>query len=128
MNDAATNSWPYEAAESNDSTRDLPCKCTLPSEDIASLSAERRKSFFPGIVACDEISNGYVFWFRRDQTWLQKVVDFAMFESQCCAFLDFGIGFTAGGDLISLRISDAAGHATKLYAPLRDEVADNTAR
>ena len=120
MKARTVNMWPYEAVEPGTSIEnDDPCVCSLVDEEIKTLLDERRANFYPGVVGCDQLPNGYVFWFLRTDEWLQKVVDFARFESKCCAFLDFGIGFRATGDLISLRISSAEGHATQMYDALR---------
>ena len=57
----------------------------------------------------DRIQDGYVYWFRRTEDELRKVVEFALFESKCCDFLDFGIGLNTEGTRISLRISGPRG-------------------
>ncbi len=56
-----------------------------------------------------------MYWFERTPEHLEKVAAFALFESDCCDFVDFGIGLSAGGDRISLRITgpDGAGDFLK---------------
>ncbi len=99
-----TYRWPYEPVERDRRAPDVVA-CKLPREDIRKRVEALRESFHPGILEVEELDNGMVYWFARSNEWLAKVTEFALFESECCDFLDFGIGLCAGGERISLRVS-----------------------
>jgi hypothetical protein len=92
--------WPYEPALATDPTReDLEQRtmaCKLPAGDIKERIERLRAEFIPGILHVQEIEDGYVYWFQRSDEELRKVAEFARFESECCDFLDFGIGLNTG--------------------------------
>ncbi len=119
--------WPYEPALATDPTREdleqRPMACKLPAGDIKERIEWLRAEFIPGILRVQEIEDGYVYWFQRSDEELRKVAEFARFESECCDFLDFGIGLNTGGDRISLRISGPQGAANFLQLAMNEYIA-----
>ena len=78
----------HEAAGAADPTRkelqQRPIACKLPVADIRVRIEMLRKEFIPGILTVEEIADGFVYWFRKSESELRKVADFALFESECC--------------------------------------------
>ncbi len=107
--------WPYEPVDPAAALAQPESACTLPSDELERRSAELRASFRPGILEIEELPDGYVYWFERSEGWLAKVTEFALFESRCCAFLDYGVGLVAGGERISLRITGKPGSGGKQF-------------
>ena len=81
-----------------------------------------RTDFVPKIIEVEKIADGFVYWFERSAEQIHDVAEFALFESECCDFLDFGIGLSTGGDRISLRISGPQGAANFLELAMKGEV------
>lgn len=105
--------WPYEPIDATGASREQieqrPVACKLADEERRVRREKLRLEFLPGVLEIEEIEGGCVYWFERSEALLSKIADFALFESDCCDFLDFGIGLNAGGDRISLRISGPHG-------------------
>ena len=108
-----TSSWPYEPTEGTKTPEgdQRTTACKLTGERLAARVEDIRRDLVPRITGFEEIQDGCVYWFRRTEENLQKVLDFALYESDCCDVLDFGVGLAAGGDKISLRISGPHGAA-----------------
>ncbi len=104
--------WPCEPLDQDGPTpaqiSALPQACTLTTQAISTRAAHLRKQFKPLITRREEISCGYVYWFKRTRDNMQMLADFALFESQCCSFLSFGIGLHPGGNQLSMRITGPA--------------------
>ena len=119
-------SWPYEPTGSTGFTRgqleQRPMACKLPAGDSTGRVKMLRREFIPGILDVEEIEDGYVYWFRRNEAELGKVADFALFASECCDFLDFGIGLNTCGDRISLRISGPRGAVNFLQLAMKGDI------
>ena len=115
--------WPYEPiAPGVETAEAAPRACLLTASERRTRADRLRAGFVPRIVRVDEIADGCVYWFERTRGNLDHVVDFVLVESECCAFLDFGIGFSAGGEWISLRVSSREGPGnflTRARAALR---------
>lgn len=102
--------WPYEPIAAGVETGDpAPRACLLTPSERRARADRLRADFVPRIVRVEEIRDACVYWFERTRQNLHLVLDFVLVESECCAFLDFGIGFSAGGEWISLRVSSREG-------------------
>ena len=118
--------WPYEPTGTKAPTREelqqRPMACSLPAVDIEQRIARLRSDFIPKIARVEEIRDGYVYWFDRSAENLREISEFALFESECCDFLDFGIGLNTSGDRISLRITGPLGAANFLQLVMKGDV------
>lgn len=118
--------WPYEppgpAAPTPEELKSRPLACKLGLGDVRERIETLRSDFIPKIVEVEAIADGYVYWFERSAERLREVSEFALFESECCDFLDFGIGLNTRGDRISLRISGPLGAANFLELAMKGDV------
>ena len=118
--------WPYEPREPAESARAAPV-CSLPAEQLRERVEELRRDFFPQVLAAEDIPDGLVLWFERTEERFRQVADYALYESECCAFLDFGIGLAGSGTRIALRISAPDDSIDAVRRVVREKLAQTTA-
>ncbi len=101
--------WPLEAVEADGLSaaqiEELAPACSLPEADLRERKADLRENFLPLVLHTEQIADGYIYWFERNDKNMALVAEFALFESRCCNFLSFGIGLHPQGSRISLRIT-----------------------
>ncbi len=66
-----------------------PDSVPLVATELGKREATRLARFRSGVIATEELSNGYVFSFPGDGKWISLLADLMLAERECCPFLTF---------------------------------------
>lgn len=94
---------------------EIPVACTLSAEALR----ERATDVRPLLAATEEIcelEDGYAFRFPATNEIAAQLLDFALFERQCCAFLSFELLFEPAHGPLWLQIRGTAAGAKEFAA------------
>ena len=95
--------------------QDLPVACTLTEAE----QRERGEDIRPLLSTTDEVcelDDGYAFRFPATTETATALLDFALFERRCCAFLSFELLFEPGQGPLWLQIRGSAPGAKEFAA------------
>ncbi len=67
--------------------------CLLSERDQAQRAEAARQDLLPGVLAVEELPDGYGYRFPADEAWTAKVMAVVAAERQCCPFFTFEIVF-----------------------------------
>ena len=67
--------------------------CLLSEREQAQRAEEAHRELFPGMLAIEELSDGYEYKFPADEEWTAKVMAVVTAERQCCPFFTFEVVF-----------------------------------
>jgi hypothetical protein len=83
--------------------------CLLSEWEQAQRAEEAHQNLFPGMLAVEELPDGYGYKFPADDAWTAKVMAVVAAERQCCPFFTFEVVFEPHGRALWLRFrgSDA---------------------
>lgn len=83
--------------------------CLLSERDQAQRADEAHQDLFPGLLAVEELPDGYGYQFPADDEWTAKVMAVVAAERQCCPFFTFEVVFEphARGLWLRFRGSEA---------------------
>jgi hypothetical protein len=95
--------------EAGGEVRELPIACKLTDEKQRERREELARDLFSGSEGVRELESGYEFVFPGGADWAGKVVEFIVYERECCPFLTFEMVFKPGGGRISLRVRGPEG-------------------
>ncbi|MEA2524879.1 MAG: hypothetical protein QOF73_2106 [Thermomicrobiales bacterium] len=87
---------------SNESDQDV-IACLLSEREQAQRAEEARQNLFPGVLAIEELPDGYGYRFPADEDWTARVMAVVAAERQCCPFFTFEIAFEPHGRGLWLR-------------------------
>jgi hypothetical protein len=93
---------------SNHPGRRLPLACSLSGPEQARRSGEIEK-IFEGCLRVDELENGYEFSFPGSEEWVLRLMEFIVFERECCPFFAFELVFEPEGGSIRLWVQEPEG-------------------
>jgi hypothetical protein len=94
-------------------SRPLPIACTLTPTDLRARGEELRALGGDGLLGTSEEDRRAVLRFRPDPSVRERVEAVVAAESECCAFLDFGVEH--GDDATVLTISAPNGGAEMVH-------------
>jgi hypothetical protein len=77
--------------------------CLLSEREQAQRAEEAHQNLFPGMMAVEELSDGYGYKFPADDEWTAKVWAVVAAERQCCPFFTFEVIFEPHGRGLWLR-------------------------
>ena len=67
--------------------------CLLSEREQAQRAEEAHQELFPGMLAVEELADGYGYKFPADDEWTAKVMAVVAAERQCCPFFTFEVVF-----------------------------------
>jgi hypothetical protein len=67
--------------------------CLLGEREQAQRAEEAHQDLFPGLLAVEELPDGYGYRFPAGDKWTAKVMAVVAAERQCCPFFTFEIVF-----------------------------------
>lgn len=88
---------------------ELPIACSLPEQELARRREELAGDIFKNIQQVQELVDGYALRFPGDKDWATKLLDFIMFERECCRFFTFELVFEANQGPTWLRLRGGEG-------------------
>jgi hypothetical protein len=77
--------------------------CLLSEREQAQRAEEAHQNLFPGMLAIEELADGYGYKFPADDEWTAKVMAVVAAERQCCPFFTFEVAFEPHGRGLWLR-------------------------
>ncbi len=86
------------------SATDIPIACALSDSDLARRRAEIAAGVFATVEEVQELPDGFAFRFPTTDTTARELLDFMLFERECCAFLTFELVFERGHGATWLRL------------------------
>jgi hypothetical protein len=90
--------------------------CLLSEREQAQRAEEAHQNLFPGMLAVEELADGYGYKFPADDGWTAKVMAVVAAERQCCPFFTFEVVFEPHGRGLWLRFRGSE----KIKAFVRD--------
>lgn len=88
---------------------EIPVACYLTDKELQA----RRKNYLDkaagSLIDSAELSDGFVFRFRLEESKLQDLAKIMDMERKCCPFLNFRLTLEAGNDFVSLELTGAEG-------------------
>lgn len=99
-----------------------PIACKLTREEQLSRQEElsRDQRVFGGYESVGELEDGYELVFAGGAEWAQELVDFVVFERECCPFFTFELIFSQERGPISLRVRGPEGTKELIGAELTE--------
>lgn len=83
---------------------DLPIACHLSDPDLARRRSELAAGLFARVETTDELADGYAFRFPATPEVARDLLDFVLYERECCAFLTFEVVAERGHGPFWLRL------------------------
>ncbi len=74
-------------------TGDEVIACLLSEREQALRAEEAHQNLFPGMLAVEELPDGYGYKFPADEAWTARVMAVVAAERQCCPFFTFEVVF-----------------------------------
>ena len=68
---------------------DVPVACSLSDAELHSREATLLAQFKSGLIATEELPNGYAFRMPGEKQWIAVVAELMAAERECCRFLTF---------------------------------------
>jgi hypothetical protein len=94
----------------------LPIACSLGAADLKARVAEIRHLGADGLVDSEVEDGRAVLRFRPDPGIRQRVEAIVVAESECCAFLDFGVEHRPDGTVVTISAPDGGGEVVRELA------------
>ncbi len=93
---------------SNGSDQDV-IACLLSEREQAQRAEAARQDLLPGVLAVEELPDGYGYRFPADEVWIAKVMAVVAAARQCCPFFTFEMVFEPHGGPLWLRLRGPEG-------------------
>ena len=78
--------------------------CRLSEREQAERAAELQSDLFAGVLATEELPDGYGYRFPTGDDWTANVMAFVAAERACCPFFTFEVVFEPRGQGLWLRL------------------------
>jgi hypothetical protein len=88
---------------------DLPIVCCLSDAELREREAILLAQFKSGVIATEELPDGYAFRVRGDRQWIAVVAELIVAERECCPFLTFEFAAQPNLGMVIVRITGPAG-------------------
>ena len=87
----------------------MPVACALGTAELGEREATLLAQFRSGVLATQEIQDGYAFRLSGDANSVRLVAELIVAERECCPFLAFELAAEPGKGSIILRVTGPAG-------------------
>lgn len=77
--------------------------CLLSEREQAQRAETAHQDLFPGVLAVEELPDGYGYRFPAAEEWVTKVMAVVAAERECCPFFTFEVMFEPYGQALWLR-------------------------
>jgi hypothetical protein len=88
---------------------DVPAACSLSTVEFREREATLLARFRSGVIATEELSNGYTFRLPGDARWIALIAELIVAERECCPFLTFEFAAEPEMGPVNLRVFGPAG-------------------
>jgi hypothetical protein len=93
----------------NRESDDVPVACCLPDAELREREATLLAQFRSGVIAMEEVPDGYVFRIPGDNKWIAVAAALIVAERECCPFLTFTLAFAPNMGPVDVRVTGPAG-------------------
>jgi hypothetical protein len=93
----------------NRDSDDVPVACCLPDAELREREATLFARFRSGVIAMEELPDGYVFRIPGDRKWIAVAAALIVAERECCPFLTFTLAFPPNMGPVDVRVTGPAG-------------------
>ncbi|MFZ0968795.1 MAG: hypothetical protein WAN13_11020 [Candidatus Acidiferrales bacterium] len=93
----------------NRESDDVPVACHLPDAELREREATLFAQFMSGVIAMEELLDGYVFRIPGDKKWIAVAAALIVAERECCPFLTFTLAFPPNMGPADVRVTGPAG-------------------
>jgi len=87
----------------------LPVACRLSEPDKREREATLIAQLKSGVIAVEEVGDGYAFQLPGEQKWLLLVAELVAAERECCPFLKFQLTAEPAMGALTLKITGPEG-------------------
>jgi hypothetical protein len=87
----------------------IPVACTLSDDERHQREATIIAQFRAGVIATEELENGYAFQVPGEKNWLALVAELMTVERECCPFLSLQLNAEPKLGELTLRITGPEG-------------------
>lgn len=87
-----------------DFSSEEPLVCLLTGAEQVERKEILQKEIFSQVKKVEEMENGYIFYFKYEETFLMKMTDYVIAENNCCPFFTFETKLHSKND-VSLKIT-----------------------
>jgi hypothetical protein len=96
---------------------ELPLVCSIENAEQKRERGDELAALFANATGFEELENGYAFSFESTAQWGNALLEFILFEKQCCSFFTFELNFAPQHGPLVLRWTGPDG-AKDMLAPL----------
>jgi hypothetical protein len=93
----------------NRESNGVPVACSLPDAELREREATLFVQFMSGVIAIEELPDGYVFRLPGDEKWIAVATALIVAERECCPFLTFALAFPPNMGPVDVRVTGPAG-------------------
>ncbi|HLZ56723.1 MAG TPA: hypothetical protein VKR06_07225 [Ktedonosporobacter sp.] len=83
--------------------------CLIQDPEQQRQRGQEVAALFSGAQRIQELSDGYAFSFPADPSWASKLLEFILFEKECCPFFTFEMVFEQHHGPLELRLRGPEG-------------------
>jgi hypothetical protein len=88
---------------------DCPVVCSLSTKEFRERRSDILKKIVPAVIETKELKNGFAFSFPTNDDWLLELMQFILFERECCPFLNFKLIIEADHSSVWLELTGREG-------------------
>lgn len=96
---------------------EIPLVCSIENLEQKRARGEELAELFANATRFEELENGYAFSFESTAQWGTALLEFVLFEKECCPFFSFELSFAPQHGPLTLRWTGPEG-AKDMLAPL----------
>lgn len=83
--------------------------CKLTGPELQRRKAALQKEIFAQVERVTEFDNGYIFYFKDEGDFIEKLVDYTLAEKKCCPFFQIDLSIKPDSEGIEWKLSGPDG-------------------
>src|SRR6266513_1522334 len=96
---------------------EIPLVCSIENSEQKRTRGEELAVLFANATEVQELENGYTFSFESTAQWSTALLEFILFEKECCSFFRFDLSFAPQHGPLTLSWTGPEG-AKEMLEPL----------
>jgi hypothetical protein len=93
-----------------------PIACLLNDEEQRERKQHLQQELFSHVTETTELEDGFAYRFPGDRDVVDQLIDFVLFERECCPFFTFDLGFEPEHGPVTLSLRGPEGVKEFLYS------------
>jgi len=90
------------------SEESIPLACQIENPEQQRQRVAEVRAMFKQATQVEELPDGYAFSFPAEDLWAKQLLDFILFEKNCCPFFTFALIFEAQHGPLQLQLRGSA--------------------